>query len=91
MEVFDGIKAALQKNRKYIPVVALAELLVSMEEAEAKLETVVKKLEEEREYSYADFEEYVSEISPCLDAEYDDCFHRGLERAIKIVRNGWRK
>jgi len=45
-------------------------------------------LEEEREYSYADFEEYVAEKSPCLDAEYDDYFHRGLERAKVIVRKG---
>lgn len=51
-------------------------------------EKVVAELEEEREYSYADFEEYVNEKSPCLDAEYDDYFHRGLERAIKLVRKG---
>lgn len=88
MEVFDGIKAALQKHREHIPMKVLAELLVVIDEAEAKQEKILEKLKEEREYSYADFEEYVSEISPCLDAEYDDCFHRGLERAIKIVRNG---
>lgn len=52
------------------------------------VDKVVKELEEEREYSYADFEEYAQEKSPCLDAEYDDFFHRGLERAIKIVRKG---
>ena len=52
------------------------------------VEKVVAELEEEREYSYADFEEYVNEKSPCLDAEYDDYFHRGLERAIKLVRKG---
>ena len=51
-------------------------------------EKVVAELEEEREYSYADFEEYVNEKSPCLDAEYDDYFHRGLERAIKLVKRG---
>ena len=47
---------------------------------------VVRQLEEERELSYADFDRYVEEVSPCLDAEYDDFFHRGLERAIKIVK-----
>ena len=45
-------------------------------------------MEEERELSYADFDRYVDEVSPCLDAEYDDFFHRGLERAIKIVKGG---
>ena len=49
---------------------------------------VVEQLEEERELSYADFDRYVEEVSPCLDAEYDDFFHRGLERAIKIVKGG---
>lgn len=49
---------------------------------------VVEKLEEERELSYADFDRYAEEVSPCLDAEYDDFFHRGIERAIKIVKGG---
>lgn len=49
---------------------------------------VVEQLEEERELSYADFDIYAEEVSPCLDAEYDDFFHRGLERAIKIVKGG---
>ena len=52
------------------------------------VDKVVKQLEEERELSYADFDRYVEEVSPCLDAEYDDFFHRGLERAIKIVKGG---
>lgn len=55
------------------------------------VEKVVAELEEEREYSYADFEEYVQEKSPCLDAEYDDYFHRGLERAVVIVKRGGRE
>lgn len=49
---------------------------------------VVEELEEEREIAYADFPKYVNEYSPCLDEEYDDFFHRGLERAIKLVRKG---
>lgn len=52
------------------------------------IEKVVEQLEEEREYSYANFNEYVKEVSPCLDAEYDDVFSRGLERAIEIVKQG---
>ncbi len=47
---------------------------------------ILERLEEERELSYADFSRYVEEISPCLDAEYDDFFHRGLERASSLVQ-----
>lgn len=50
------------------------------------IDKVVKQLEDERELSYADFDKYVEEVSPCLDAEYDDSFQRGLERAIKIIK-----
>lgn len=49
---------------------------------------VVEQLEEEKELSYADFDEYVNGVCPYLDAEYDDLFHRGLERAIEIVKGG---
>lgn len=50
------------------------------------VDKVVEQLEEERKLSYADFDRYVEEVSPCLDAEYDDSFQRGLERAIKIIK-----
>ena len=49
-------------------------------------EKILERLEEERELSYADFSRYVEEISPCLDDEYDDFFHRGLERASRLVK-----
>ena len=49
-------------------------------------EKILEKLDEERELSYADFSRYVDEVSPCLDAEYDDFFHRGLERASRLVK-----
>ena len=49
---------------------------------------VVEQLNEEKEFSYADFDEYVNEVCPCLDAEYDDLFNKGLERAIEIVKGG---
>ena len=52
------------------------------------VDQVINELEEEKEYAYADFEAYVNDVSPCLDAEYDDLFHRGLERAIKIIKDG---
>ena len=49
-------------------------------------EKILDRLEEERELSYADFNRYVEEVSPCLDDEYDDFFHRGLERASRLVK-----
>lgn len=49
-------------------------------------EKILDMLEEERELSYADFSRYVEEVSPCLAAEYDDFFHRGLERASRLVK-----
>lgn len=52
------------------------------------VDKVVERLEEERSLSHADFNRYVEEVSPCLDAEYDDSFQRGLERAVRIVEQG---
>lgn len=49
-------------------------------------EKILERLKDERECSYADFDKYVSEYSPCLDSEYDDFFHRGLERVSKLVK-----
>ena len=49
-------------------------------------EKILERLQEERELSYADFSRYVEEVSPCLDAEYDDFFHRGLERASRLIK-----
>lgn len=52
------------------------------------VDKVVERLKEEREFSYADFDRYVEEVSPCFDSEYDDFFHRGIERAITIIKAG---
>ena len=52
------------------------------------LEKVVAQLKEEKELSYANFDEYVNGVCPCLDPRDDDLFHRGLERAIEIVKAG---
>ena len=71
----------------YISVADMRKMIEGQQTA-YDVEKVVAELEEEREYSYADFEEYVQEKSPCLDAEYDDYFHRGLERAVVIVKRG---
>lgn len=50
------------------------------------LEEIIKELEEEKDVAYADFDTYVDEFAPELDPEYDDLFHRGLERSIKKLR-----
>lgn len=50
------------------------------------VDKVIDQLEDEKEYSNADFEEYAKEVEPCLDAEYDDTFSQGMERAIKILK-----
>lgn len=50
------------------------------------VDKVIDQLEDEKEYANADFEEYVQEIEPCLDEEYDDTFSQGIERAIKILK-----
>lgn len=52
------------------------------------MDKVVEKLEEEREMSYADFDRYVKNYGLWLDEEYDDFFHKGLERAARIVKRG---
>ena len=49
------------------------------------LDKVVKQLEEEKEYSNADFEGYAEEHG--LDSD-DDWYYIGLKRAIEIVKAG---
>ena len=55
---------------------------------------IIEILEDERELSYADFEAYAEEHY--LDADYDDFFSKGIERATKVIEeegkrynNGW--
>lgn len=59
--------------------------------AVAGIVDVVKGLEEEAEYSSADFDGYVKEVAPYLDAEYDDIFYAGLKRAIMVIRAACRE
>lgn len=54
--------------------------------AAAGIVDIIKQLEEEQEYSYADFDEYVREVAPYLDAEYNDDFCEGIKRAIMVIR-----
>ena len=52
------------------------------------VENIIKQLEEERDYSYEDYENYVEKHD--MDVECDDLFCRGLDRAIEIVKRGGR-
>lgn len=76
-----------EDNFKGVDLIELAKVIDAQPTA-FSIEKVVEQLEKEREYSHTDFEEYVQECSPCLDSEYDDYFHRGLERAVNIVKRG---
>lgn len=87
MRLIDADKLIISAENTFARPNGFIQLIEETETA-YDLDKVVEELEEEREYSYADFEEYVAEKSPCLDAEYDDYFHRGLERAKVIVRKG---
>ena len=50
------------------------------------VDKVVEQLEDEKEFSFADFERYAEEVDPRLDSECDDFFHKGLGRAIKVLK-----
>lgn len=50
------------------------------------IDKIVEQLKEEMELAYADFDRYVEEVDPCLDSECDDFFHKGLGRAIKVLK-----
>ena len=62
--------------------------IIDAEPTAYNVDNVLNQLEEEKELSYADFDKYVAEICTCLDTEYDDLYHRGLDRAIEIVKQG---
>ena len=53
-----------------------------------KLDEAIQKMEDEKDYSYADFTQYAEEYG--IDEEYDDFYHRGLERAIQILKEACR-
>lgn len=52
------------------------------------VENIIKQLEEERDYSYEDYENYAEKHN--MDVALDDLFCRGLDRAIEIVKRGGR-
>lgn len=50
------------------------------------VERIINQLEEEQEWSYANFEDYIEHYAPYMDAEYDGFFHMGLRRAIDVLK-----
>ena len=52
---------------------------------------LIKQLEDEQEYSYANFDEYVDEVSQNFDAEYNDRFCDGIKQAIMVIRTAFRE
>ena len=77
---YECIRIELDKLPQYVPENAIEQPKIS------DVDKIVDQLEEEKEYANANFEEYVQEVEPCLDAEYDDTFSQGVERAIKILK-----
>ena len=75
-------------NEHFLCGIETAKELVENQQTAYDADKVVEQLEEERELSYADFDRYVEEVSPSLDAEYDNTFSRGLERAVRILKGG---
>lgn len=88
-EALDRAIQALEEVQQYREIGTPEECQAAMEKQQVfNMDKVVEQLKAEKEFSYADFDEYVNEVCPCLDAEYDDFFHKGLERAIDIVKAG---
>lgn len=77
---YECIRIELDKLPQYVPENAVEQLKIY------DVDKVIDQLEDEKEYANADFEEYAKEVEPCLDAEYDDTFSQGIERAIKILK-----
>lgn len=77
---YDSIERELERLPQYVPENVIEQSKIY------DVDKIVDQLEEEKEYANADFEEYAKEVEPCLDAEYDDTFSQGIERAIKILK-----
>lgn len=77
---YDSMERELDKLPQYVPESVVEQPKIY------DVDKVIDQLEDEKEYANADFEEYAKEVEPCLDAEYDDTFSQGMERAIKILK-----
>lgn len=81
-EVFVGASEFAQDTRN------AAQMLIDKQPTAYDVDKIVDQLEEEQELAYADFDRYVEEVDPCFDSEYDDFFHKGLGRPIKVLKAG---
>lgn len=109
-QIFDDIRKEIDIHSDeacFMPddmmVVSESWLKQILDEAEAKCETecgscvnvidrIVERIEEEANHAYADFDDYAEEYG--LDAEYNDDFRNGMQRAIRIIheessQSGW--
>ena len=77
---YESMERELERLPQYVPESVVEQPKIY------DVDKIVDQLEEEKEYANADFEEYAKEVEPCLDAEYDDTFSQGIERAIKILK-----
>ena len=77
---YESIGRELEQLPQYVPESVVEQPKIY------DVDKIVDQLEKEKEYANADFEEYAKEVEPCLDAEYDDTFSQGIERAIKILK-----
>ena len=83
----DAINSSLNTGRETFPAEVMYEAIDEQPTA-YDVDKVVKQLEDEKELAYADFERYAEEVDPCLDSDCDDFFHKGIERAIEVVKAG---
>ena len=83
----DAINSSLNTGRETFPAEVMYEAIDEQTTA-YDVDKVVKQLEDEKEFSFADFERYAEEVDPCLDRDCDDFFHKGLGRAIKVLKEG---
>ena len=79
--VLDNLSGRLESMRDYD---AVKDVINNMPTA-YDLDKVVEQLKDEQELSYADFEIYAEEHGLSED---DDWHHRGLGRAVEIVKRG---
>lgn len=86
-ELVKSLKGCTMSNGTLINTNTMLSVIDKMPTA-YDVEKIVAELEEEKEISCADFTKYVNEYNPCLDDEYDDFFHKGLERTIEVIRKG---
>lgn len=82
--IFQSIKPYLEKiTEKRLSKKELNKyLLLGM-----SVERIINQLEDEQELNYADFDAYIEQYAPYMDAEYDGFYHMGLRRSIDVLKN----